>query len=195
LWRKSVATQTRNFWHDYLEKTTTYGTFEQRCPEYQIVFNYLKSLGLEDDDLIVDVGAGSCDMDHFLRTRGGWRGKFLPIDGATYGIDFNNVHPDDYLPDADAHWYVCIETLEHVYDPEALILSMQARATKGVIVTTPNADVVDVVAVDSTHVMPIHPQDLQAWGFSVIKVNLNQRDEHDTLVGIWRPDAEDYPAG
>lgn len=192
--RSEMTAQTRNFWHDYLEKTESYGTFEQRSPEYKMVYHYLKTLGLEDDDLVVDVGAGSCDMDHYLRTQGGWRGKYLPIDGATYGIDFNEVSPEDYLPAADAHWYVCVETLEHVYDPEALVKAMQKRATKGVIITTPNADVVDVIAVDSTHVMPIHPQDLERWGFSVVKVNFNARDEHDTLVGIWAAGAEDYPA-
>jgi hypothetical protein len=190
-----MTTQTRNFWSDYLVRTESYGTFEQRSPEYQMVTGFLKGLGLADDDLVVDVGAGSCDMDHFLRTQGGWRGKYLPIDGATYGIDFNNLFPHQYLPEAAADWYVCIETLEHVYDPESLVKAMQKRATKGVVVTTPNADVVDVVAVDSTHVMPIHPQDLEKWGFSVTKVNFNARDEHDTLVGVWAPQMEDYPVG
>ena len=190
-----MTAQTRNFWSDYLVKTESYGTFEQRCPEYHIVHWYLKNLGLRDDDLVVDVGAGSCDMDHFLRTKAGWRGKYLPIDGATYGIDFNDVAPEDYLPAADADFYVCIETLEHVYDPEALVKAMQKRAKRGIIVTTPNADVVDVVAVDSTHVMPIHPQDLKNWGFEVSKINLNNRDDHDTLLGVWNPVAEEYPVG
>lgn len=190
-----MSTTTREFWATYLTTTSTYGTFEERSPEYQLATLAMQARGLRDDELIVDVGAGSCDMDHFLRTRAGWRGKYFPVDGATLGIDFNDVSPEKYLPSASAEWYVCLETLEHVYDPEALVLAMQARATRGVVVTTPNADIVDVVAVDSTHVMPIHPADLERWGFSVSYFQLNGRGKGDTLLGFWAPDLEDFPVG
>jgi hypothetical protein len=187
-----MGTDTRKFWHNYLLTTSTYGTFEQRCPEYAWVTRFLEMNGLKDDDMIVDVGAGSCDMDHYLRTKAGWRGKYFPVDGATVGVDFNDYPAGDWLPPVTSDWYVCIETLEHVYDPENLIKEMMARAEKGIVVTTPNADVVDVVSVDSTHVMPIHPQDLERWGFSVTKVQFNDRHSEDTLIGFWAPDAEEY---
>lgn len=190
---RPMENPTLNRWQTYLETTETYGTFEQRVPEYYTVGKYLNYLGLKDDDLVVDVGAGTCDMDHYLRTRTGWRGRYLPIDGATHGIDFNEVEPEDYLPKSHADFYVCIETLEHVYEPRKLAEAMLSRATRGVIVTTPNADIVDVIAADSTHVYAIHPEELKEWGFSVIKVTFNDRGEGDTLVGIWTPE-EEYPA-
>lgn len=181
---------TRQRWHNYLIETPTYGTYLERTPEYEVVTTMLSTLGLKDDDLIVDVGAGSCDMDHYLRTAAGWRGKYLPIDGATHGIDFNVKHPYEYLPSSKADFYVCIETLEHLYNPETLVKFMQMRATRGIVVSTPNAESVDVIAVDSTHVYPIYPHDLEGWGFTVLKYNFCGRgteEEPDTLIGIWNP--------
>lgn len=179
-------------WTRYLtlEETPTYGTYVQRAPEYDTVARWLHNLGLQDDQLIVDVGAGSCDFDHYLRTVAGWRGKYLPIDGATLGINFNERLPYTYLPNAPADWYVSIETLEHVHDPERIVSAMKQRARKGIVVTTPNARSVDVIAVDSTHVIAILPEMLEEWGFSVFKVNFCDRgteEEPDTLVGVWTP--------
>lgn len=189
----------RKKWDIYLRTTKTYGTFENRVPEYQIAMDKLLMLGLHHDDLVVDVGAGSCDMDHYMRTVVGWRGKYLPIDGATYGIDFNKRLPYTYLPNSKADFYISLETLEHVYDPERIVRAMQQRAAKGIVVTTPNPEVVDVLAVDPTHVISIWPRDLEEWGFIVTKVTLNDRGEGDTLVGFWTPDMvrhdEDFPVG
>lgn len=184
-------------WTHYLtpEETPTYGTYEQRAPEYDTVANWLMNLGLKDDDLIVDVGAGSCDFDHYLRTSGAWRGRYLPIDGATIGINFNERLPYTYLPNAPADWYVAIETLEHIYDPERVVRAMRQRARKGMVVTTPNARSVDVIAVDPTHVIAITPEMLYDWGFTVHKVNFCDRgteEEPDTLVGVWIPATEEF---
>lgn len=194
-----MSTDTRTVWSNYLQETPTYGTYENRIPEYMLAYQTLVGLGLQDDHLIVDVGAGSCDMDHYLRTGAGWRGKYLPVDGATHGIDFNERLPYTYLPNSHADYYVSLETLEHVYDPERVVRAMQQRARKGVVVTTPNPEVVDVMAVDPTHVISIWPSMLEEWGFIVNRVTLNARGAGDTLVGFWTPNIEhhdeDFPVG
>ena len=194
-----MTLDTRTIWDNYLRETPTYGTYENRVPEYQIATTLLASLGLKNDHLIVDVGAGSCDLDHYMRTLASWRGKYLPIDGATHGIDFNERLPYTYLPNAKADFYVSLETLEHVYDPDRLVRAMQQRATKGIVVSTPNPEVVDVLAVDPTHVISIWPRDLEAWGFRVVKSTLNARGEGDTLFGVWSPvlehHDEEFPVG
>jgi len=193
------ATETRQRWDQYLHDAPNYGLYHHRIPEYEIATNHLRNFGLKDDDIIVDVGAGACDMDHYLRTGAGWRGKYLPIDGATYGIDFNERLPYTFLPSAKAAYYVCLETLEHLYDPERMVRAMQQRTLTALVVSTPNPETHDVCATDSTHFTPIWPRDLEEWGFTVVKYTLNARGEGDTLFGLWTPNMvhhdEEFPVG
>ena len=44
---------------------------------------------------------------------------------------------------------------------------MLRAATKGVVISTPNADTVDVRAMDPTHVSPVTPALLRNWGLGV----------------------------
>lgn len=177
----SRAVQQR--WQQYLAETPTYGGYHDRVPEYRRVAHLLAVAGLEQDDLIVDVGAGTCDLDHYLRTEIGWRGKYLPYDGAVQGIDLNVWEPTVF-----ADFYVSVETLEHLLQPRRLALQMQRMSAKAVVVTTPNADVVDVLAVDPTHRTPLHRSDLEGWGYEVGYATLNPgRGADDTLLGVWQP--------
>lgn len=178
--------QVQALWMKYLtpEQTPTYGTYEDRVPEYRLIGAALKVAGLVDDDLIVDVGAGCCDLDHWLRTGMGWRGRYLPVDGAVQGIDLNA----GWLPDVPADWYVSTETVEHVYEADRLIAAMQGLASKGVVISTPNADSHDVRLTDPTHVRPVYPGEMLSWGFRVTPVNLNPgRGEGDTMICVWKP--------
>lgn len=179
---------TQQAWEEYLSTTPSYGSYYDRCPEYHVVFRQLARLGLAENDLIVDVGAGWCDFDHYIRTEQGWRGRYMPIDGSIQGIDMNLWSG----PRVHADWYVCIETLEHLYEPGHLVEQMKKYTKQGMVVTTPNADVVDVLAVDRTHVIALDRAWLQDYGFKVHAVNFSGRGDAegpdaDTLVGVWTP--------
>lgn len=180
--RPTVA-ETQEQWRAYLtpEITPAYGSYSDRVQEYRVVAAALLRAGLKDDDLIVDVGAGSCDLDHWLRTGVGWRGRYLPIDGAVQGVDLR-----EHRLTIPADWYVSVETLEHLPDAEQTVERMRGLARKGVVVTTPNADTHDVTATDPTHCRPIHPSELEAWGFEVETFTFNPgRGEGDTMLGSW----------
>lgn len=166
-------------WEKYLNTTETYGMYNDRIPEYRLVGKQLMRMGLANDDLIVDVGAGSCDMDHWLRTSAGWRGRYLPIDGATTGTDL-----EGWKPSIPADWFVCIETLEHVTTWEPLLKAMIRLARKGVVVATPNGAVVDVLSTDPTHVAALTQKDLEKHGMTIEFYNLNpQQGNPSTLFG------------
>lgn len=143
--------EVRSEWATYLAETPTYGTYWDRRPEYQAVWDVLHGMGLGDGDLIVDVGAGPCDMDRFLRTEARWNGRYWPIDGAVQGVDFREAEPCDYLPRGRVDWLVCIETIEHVPRKMNLLEHLIDRAGKGLVVTTPNGEVLDVASLDPTH--------------------------------------------
>lgn len=151
-----TATQTK--WTEYLRSRT--GSYQFRCIRYAAVADLLIRNHLGDDDLIVDVGAGWCEFDHYLRTSLGWRGRYLPVDGSIDGTDL-----EDWQPEFNAAFFVALEVLEHLERPYELAFQMQRLCTKGVVLTTPNPATVDVLAMDKTHRTPISLQDFQAWGY------------------------------
>jgi len=109
----------------------------------------------------MDVGAGECQFFQHLTERG-WHGVYRPIDAVIDGTDL-----EGWAPSFDVHWIVCIETVEHLRFPWRLIDVMIRRAHHGVILTTPNAESVDVIACDPTHVSIVHAGDLTRAGFTV----------------------------
>lgn len=142
-----------------------------RCWRYDRVIRLLETqLGFKANEKpsIVDVGAGTKDfkrrMDDWVNNplqTGHWHGKYIPIDGSIDGTDLNY-----WVPDIKADYYVCIELLEHLYNPFRLMDEMVRCAKKGVIITTPNSDVVDTLAIDSTHVTPLHRFHFEMRGWS-----------------------------
>lgn len=103
----------------YLAERT--GTYEYRCLRYAAAWNRLEQLGLAAHDLIVDVGAGMCDLDRYGRTVRAWDGRYLPVDGAIDGTDLNTWHPT-----FEADFYVALELIEQLeargYEVRALPL-------------------------------------------------------------------------
>lgn len=181
---RSTVGHAQKFWADYLNTVPTYGVYEQRVPEYRTVGWALETMGLKNDETVIDVGAGSCDFDHWLRTGQGWRGRYIPIDGSLDGTDLNTWIPPLGL---HADWVVCIETVEHVHNPIRLIAEMARIATRGMVITTPNPDVVDVFAVDPTHVAEVPRAVLEEFNLVVEGVEFSGRGnpregKFDTLI-------------
>lgn len=171
-------------WERYLTpaQTPAYGTYQDRVQEYRLVTNTLLEMGLENGDLIVDIGAGSCDMDQWLRTGAGWQGRYVPIDGATTGTDLGR-----WIPTIPADWFVCIETLEHIAQWDVLLCAMLPLARKGVVVTTPNAATVDVLSTDPTHCSPIFAYQLEQLGMTVSFADMNpSQGILSTLLGVFK---------
>lgn len=168
----------RDGWLGYLRSRR--GTYEWRCLRYAAVADALERLGLDRGDLIVDCGAGMCDFDRYLRQARNFDGRYLPVDAAIDGVDLNS-----YQPKVPAEFFVAIETIEHLRDPGRLIRHLTSYATKGVVLTTPNPDVVDVLAIDRTHISPVTLGDLRAAGFEASALRLFGGDK-DTIVASWQ---------
>lgn len=162
--------------------------YEVRRPEYTMVARELRQRGLEDGQTILDVGAGDFSMGRLLRVEDGWQGMYIPLEGSIDGTDLETWTAPKFFPD----WIVCIEVLEHLYDPARLIREMLEMQPQALIVTTPNAEVVDVLSTDPTHVTPITADHLRSWGvptvefldFSRKSLSPENRDYRDTLMGI-----------
>lgn len=162
----------------YLATRTS--THEQRLPRYRAVASILRDAGLSDRDTLCDVGAGWTDFDAHLRTGLRWRGRYWPVDGALDGQDLNY-----WVPPRRAEWFVAIEVLEHLLWPFQLLYRMCAAADKGVVITTPNPAVVDVLALDPTH-QSVLPADTlrRGMGMEVREVELFGQ-ERDSLLA-WK---------
>jgi hypothetical protein len=140
----------------YLHRRSDY---RFRCRRYAITAQLLAAGSLADDQTLVDVAAGWTELDFHLRTELGWRGRYIPVDGAIDGVDL-----DQWVPPCPRDWFVALEILEHLDNPERLARALLGHAQAGVIVTTPNPAVVDVLAMDPTHRTAITADELRRWG-------------------------------
>lgn len=180
------AEQNRGKWVQYLNETETYGTYADRVQEYRAVHEVLKKMGLKNDDLIVDVGAGPCDFDRYLR-EAGWHGRYWPIDGAVQGVDFTTDDPDEYLPVGRVDWVVCIETIEHIPARMEMLSALRDRVGYGLVITTPNGEIMDVSQLDPTHVDSYDTQTFTDAHMQVFGVTFSpERPQPDTLIAYWQ---------
>lgn len=191
-----MSDEERQKWVQYLtpEQTPTYGTYDERLPEYREVYGTLfLELGIEENDFILDFGAGSADMDRYMRestTIGSF--KYLPIDGSSFGRDFNDpgfwAWADETFPKAE--YVVSIETIEHLYDYRPLFNFIDNKATKGAVITTPNAAAgFDVHAQDPTHYSALTATVFMRYGYEVRQHSFTGRSkvrgEEDALIA-WK---------
>lgn len=167
------------FWEHYLDERQ--GTFAFRCIRYSAVLDRLMLMGFHVRDSITDIGAGRQEFEQFLRSQG-WQGCYTPIDGSIDGTDLDRWDPshEDTFPD----WMVAIEVIEHLHDPVRMVNVMKEFAIKGMVVTTPNPEVVDVLGMDRTHVTVVSPDDLAQMGLRYERATLFGT-ENDSLIG-WR---------
>lgn len=172
-----TATRPREFWEAYLSERT--GTYEYRCRRYSAVLDQLRALGFRNDDIVYDVGAGMCEFGRHLYREADWSGRYVPVDGAIDGIDLNWWYPPDR-----AHVFVAIEVLEHLEAPWNLLQAFENMADRGAVITTPNPDAVDVLALDHTHVTPIGTEYMERRGWSVETKALFGK-QNDTLIATW----------
>ena len=169
----------QRFWREYLAERN--GTFEWRCRRYAEVADELESLGLANNDTIIDVGAGYCEFDRYLRGVRGWHGIYVPVDGAINGVEL-----DAWIPDFRPNFFVCIEVIEHLDNPYRMLTHFERFAENGAVVTTPNCNEVDVIALDRTHVSFVPPQwFVEHHGWSVRGKELFNHGENDTLIATY----------
>ncbi len=167
----------------FIEKWESYrdsrrGTYEYRCrTRYKAVADKLFAMGLDQNHTVRDIGAGTCQFGRYLRERH-WAGDYIPVDAVIDGTDVDqyNVLPADFI--------VSIETVEHLYLPLRLVAEMCMKARRGVVLTTPNPDAVDVLNCDPTHVSAVPAADLLMFSFQVERHSWFGIQD-DTLLG-WR---------
>lgn len=172
----AIESRTRSFWREYLGERT--GTYHFRCRRYAAVWRMMHRL--YDDQLVYDVGAGMCEFGRYLYQLG-WSGQYVPVDGSIDGTDLEH-----WMPPARVDWFVAIEVIEHLHNADRLLKRMENLCDRGVVITTPNAEEVDVLALDRTHVQAFTPEYFEARNYDVSVLSLFGR-EKDTIVARWTP--------
>ena len=156
------------------------GTYDYRARRYRAAGDLMvHTLGLENTDTVYDIGAAMTELDVSLRVDFGWKGRYIPVDACIDGTDLEH-----WTPPRRAEWFVALEIIEHLDNASDLVGQMQANANKGVILTTPNPDVVDVLAIDPTHKTVITRDMLHVSGFTTELTELFGKDK-DTILAYW----------
>lgn len=145
---------------DYMASRT--GKYEWRAIRYRKAAEYLKTLRLDHADTVCDLGAGWTEFDYCLRTEYSWRGRYMPIEAGLYPIDLNV-----WEPYRKVEFFVALEIMEHLYDPERLLSILPKYATKGIAISVPNPETVDVLGIDETHVSIPDRQLFEKLGYDV----------------------------
>ncbi|KDN85673.1 hypothetical protein [Kitasatospora cheerisanensis] len=153
--------------------------YAERSARYEVAADRLATGGLSDRHSVADIGAGHTELDVCLRTVHGWRGRYTAVDRWTGDIDL-----EVWSPPVRWDWVACLEVLEHLENPFRLLAELMSSALHGVVVTTPNPDVVDVLAMDPTHITPITRQQLADAGLYTSLHNLYGTHQ-DGICGIW----------
>lgn len=178
----------------YLRART--GKYAWRCARYDAALESMHRIGLSDDDTVFDVGAGMGEFGARLHTGAfqfgedrykgsesfpSSRARYVPVDAALDGADLEH-----WAPPRKAEWFVALELLEHLRNPSRLLIDMTIAATKGVIISTPNEDVVDTLALDPDHKTIIRRSMLELAGFDVFEGSFCGK-ERDSLLAVWTP--------
>jgi 2-polyprenyl-3-methyl-5-hydroxy-6-metoxy-1,4-benzoquinol methylase len=167
-------------WLAYLaEREHSYAYY---CAQrYDPVITEMVALGLETGDLVYDLGAGMGEFGHRL-VELGYRVRYVPVDGAIDG-----TYLEYWTPPITADFFVCIETIEHLPKAHGLRLlgKIEAKATKGCVLTTPNPEVVDVAALDQTHASEYRPAELEERGWSTRRFAM-YGNHGDSVLAVWK---------
>jgi hypothetical protein len=160
------------------------GAYEHRAIRYRAAADWMTASGLTHDMTIVDVGAGMTELDYCLRAEYGWRGRYIPVDGGIDGVNLN-----DWTPPREAHFFVALEIIEHLFNWRRLIEALRQKTLNGLVISTPNPRTTDVLAMDTTHTVEVFAADLQAYGFHVSEETFYggvlSGGEPDALFATW----------
>jgi glycosyltransferase involved in cell wall biosynthesis len=159
-----------------------YGTYVARKPEYVLVYDKLVEMGLQDGDRILDLGAGLCDLDRYLRERGWW-GTYVPVDMVIDGTDLQS-----YVPSAGFEFIVAQQVIEHLKN-WSRALALWEKRCGGLVITTPNAEVVPKnekheFPGQMAHVAWLTPDNFNERGYATELATLTGRPQ-DTIVA-WK---------
>lgn len=155
------------------------GSYEYRSVRYRAAGDKLIEYGLNNEKTVTDIGAGWTELDYCLRRDYDWRGRYIPIDYGISEIDLNN-----WKPYRKTDFYVALEILEHLYDPERAIETMIKNCYGGIICSVPNPHTVDVFAIDDTHVSVVNKEMFENYGFTV-----EERTFYGGVYSGGKPDA------
>lgn len=167
---------------DYLNERT--GKYEYRAVRYRKAADWLFANGLTNDHTICDIGAGWTELDYCLRKEYDWRGRYIPVDGGITDVDLNV-----WVPERQVEFFVGLEILEHLHDPIRLLKALKSSASKGLVVSVPDPDMVDVFALDDTHVIEVTREMLESEHLYVSSEQLYggvySGGTNDALMGFW----------
>jgi 2-polyprenyl-3-methyl-5-hydroxy-6-metoxy-1,4-benzoquinol methylase len=153
--------------------------YEFRSIRYEAVFEMLNYFGLNNNHTVIDVGAGDGEFGKYLYNSG-FRGNYIPVDGMIDGTDLNK-----WIPTRRTDFFVAIEVIEHLENPIEMLRKLKQCADNAVVVTTPNPVVVNVKAMDKTHISEIRPEDFYKTGYKVVP-QIFFFEPEDSLLGWWK---------
>lgn len=154
-------------------------TYDMRVPRFSAAFVKMAEHSLTDTDIVLDFGAGSTDFHRFLIEQE-WTGRYWPVDG-WMGTDLQW-----WKPKRRVDWLIGLEVIEHLHMGVALQLleDFKEWVTKGIVLTTPNPDTVDVLGIDETHKWACHAADLQRHEYLTEHRSHFGKDD-DSILAWW----------
>lgn len=165
----------------YLDERT--GRLEYRFIRYGAVADELYALGFTDRSILCDVGAGAGDFDFYLRAVRGFKGRYLPIDGAIDGVELNT-----WAPHVSYDFITALEIIEHLQAPDRLVDELKRKARYGLVITTPNTDTLGfgaVLEMDRTHIHPVREADLWRWGAKRVENRSFFGQKDDSFLAVF----------
>lgn len=166
---------------EYMSERT--GRFEYRAARYRAALDAMQELGLSHNHTIYDIGAGWTELDAILRTDGGWRGRYIPVD---FGTDGTNL--ERWVPPRSVDFAVGLEIIEHLYEPWRLVSALMTSSPV-VIISVPNPETTDVLGMDPDHKSIITREALEERGFVVsthtFYGGVYSDGKPDALMGVW----------
>lgn len=151
-------------YQDYL--VARYRSYDERAIRYRITAHIMLRMGMTLGDSVLDLGGGDAEMEKCLREEFGFEGVYYNYDYTTENDLYEFIAlAHEFCPD----FIVSLETIEHLQPFYARRLLRVARETAitGVVMTTPDATVQDVLAMDDTHLWGATARDFEAAGYEV----------------------------